>query len=117
VGAIFFCGSHQALLVWMLMGFIACFAISQGAVVWVYLSEIFPNRVRAKGQSLGSLTHWLMNGIISLAFPMVRSLGRGSLPFFFFAACMVVMLVVVTAAFPETKNLSLEDLQRKLKIA
>jgi hypothetical protein len=58
-----------------------------------------------------------MNGIISLAFPMVRSLGRGSLPFFFFAACMVVMLVVVAAAFPETKGLSLEDLQRKLKIA
>jgi len=117
VGAIFFMGAHKALLVWMLMGFIASFAVSQGAVVWVYLSEIFPNRVRAKGQSLGSLTHWMMNGIISLTFPMVRSLGRGSVPFFFFASCMVVMLVVVAAAFPETKGLSLEDLQRKLKIA
>jgi SP family arabinose:H+ symporter-like MFS transporter len=117
VGFIFFFHAHQNLLVWMLMGFIASFAVSQGAVVWVYLSEIFPNRVRAKGQSLGSLTHWVMNGLISLTFPSLRMLGRGSLPFFFFAACMVVMLVVVAGAFPETKGLSLEQLQRKLKIA
>ena len=63
VAAMFFAGTHQDLLVWCLIGFIACFAFSQGAVIWVYLSEVFPTRVRAKGQSLGSLTHWLMNAL------------------------------------------------------
>src|SRR5208283_5213738 len=69
VAAIFSMKRHQDLLVWLLVGFIASFAFSQGAVIWVYLSEVFPNRVRAKGQSLGSLTHWLMNAAISFAFP------------------------------------------------
>jgi SP family arabinose:H+ symporter-like MFS transporter len=98
----------------MLMGFIAMFAVSQGAVVWVYLSEIFPNRVRAKGQSLGSLTHWLMNGIITFSFPG-GARRWAAVPFYFFAAMMVLQFVVV--AVPETKGLSLEQLQRKLKIA
>jgi sugar porter (SP) family MFS transporter len=117
VGIIFAQRAHQNLLVWMLMGFIAFFAVSQGAVVWVYISEIFPNRVRAKGQSLGSLSHWVMNGIISLTFPSLRLLGGGSYPFFFFAACMVAMFVLVAVVYPETKGLSLEQLQHKLKIA
>jgi sugar porter (SP) family MFS transporter len=117
VGVIFAEHAHQNLLVWMLMAFIAFFAVSQGAVVWVYISEIFPNRVRAKGQSLGSLSHWVMNGIISLTFPSLRMMGGGSYPFFFFAACMVAMFVLVALVYPETKGLSLEQLQRKLKIA
>src|SRR5205823_13708152 len=58
---VFATGRHAELLVWMLVGFIAFFAFSQGAVIWVYISEIFPNMVRAKGQSLGSFTHWIMN--------------------------------------------------------
>ena len=62
-------GTHENLLVWLLVGFIAFFAFSQGAVIWVYLSEVFPNRVRAKGQSLGSFTHWVMNALISWALP------------------------------------------------
>ena len=57
---------HESLLVWLLVGFIAFFAFSQGAVIWVYLSEVFPNRVRAKGQSLGSFTHWFMTALIAL---------------------------------------------------
>jgi sugar porter (SP) family MFS transporter len=117
VGVIFQTRAHQELLVWMLMSFIAFFAVSQGAVVWVYLSEIFPNRVRAKGQSLGSLTHWLANAVIAYSFPQVRGLGGGAWPFYFFAAMMLVQFVTVATIFPETKGLSLEELQRKMKIA
>ena len=65
VAAIFATHRHEELLVWLLVVFIALFAFSQGAVIWVYLSEVFPNRVRAKGQSLGSFRHWLMNALIS----------------------------------------------------
>ena len=61
VAVIFFSHQHQGLLVWFLVAYIAFFAISQGAVIWVYISEVFPNRVRSKGQSLGSSTHWIMN--------------------------------------------------------
>jgi sugar porter (SP) family MFS transporter len=117
VGVIFATQAHQDLLVWMLMGFIAAFAVSQGAVVWVYLSEIFPNRVRAKGQSLGSLTHWLANAVIAYSFPQVRGLGGGAWPFYFFAAMMLLQFVTVATIFPETKGLSLEELQRKMNIA
>ena len=63
VSAIFFSHSHESLLVWLLVGYIAFFAFSQGAVIWVYLSEVFPNTVRAKGQSLGSFSHWFMNAL------------------------------------------------------
>ena len=117
VGVIFSTKAHYDLLVWMLMGFIAFFAMSQGAVIWVYLSEIFPNRVRAKGQSLGCLTHWLANALIAYSFPQVRTLGGGAYPFYFFAASMAAMFVVVALIFPETKGLTLEQLQHKLKIA
>jgi MFS transporter, SP family, arabinose:H+ symporter len=113
VAAIFFAGHRQDLLVWCLVGFIAFFAFSQGAVIWVYLSEIFPTRVRAKGQSLGSLTHWVVNAAIALVFPIVAE-SSGGLPFVFFAVMMVVQFFVVLAVFPETKGYSLEEMQRKL---
>jgi sugar porter (SP) family MFS transporter len=116
VAAIFSMKRHQDLLVWLLVGFIASFAFSQGAVIWVYLSEVFPNRVRAKGQSLGSLTHWLMNAAISFAFPTLAAWSR-SIPFMFFSAMMVLQFVVVLLAFPETKGLSLEEMQRRLEKA
>jgi len=116
VAAIFFAGSHQDLLVWCLGGFIAFFAFSQGAVIWVYLSEVFPTRVRAKGQSLGSFTHWIMNALISAVFPVVAASSSGA-PFVFFAAMMVVQFFVVLAIYPETKGHSLEEMQRKLGIA
>jgi MFS family permease len=116
VSAIFFAGTHQELLVWCLVGFIAFFAFSQGAVIWVYLSEVFPTRVRAKGQSLGSFTHWIMNALISAVFPMLAA-RSGGVPFVFFAAMMVVQFFVVLAAYPETKGYSLEEMQKRLGIS
>jgi SP family arabinose:H+ symporter-like MFS transporter len=115
VAAIFLAGTHQDLLVWCLVGFIAFFAFSQGAVIWVYLSEVFPTRVRAKGQSLGSFTHWIMNALISGIFPVLAK-SSGGAPFVFFAAMMVVQFFVVLATYPETKGYSLEEMQRKLGI-
>ena len=115
VAAIFATQQHKELLVWALVAYIAFFAVSQGAVVWVYLSEIFPTRVRGKGQSLGSGTHWVMNAILSLVFPMIAA-RSGAYPFAFFAAMMVLQLIVVVIFFPETKQVSLEELQRMLKI-
>ena len=116
VAAVFFAGTHQELLVWCLIGFIACFAFSQGAVIWVYLSEVFPTRVRAKGQSLGSLTHWLMNALISGVFPVLAA-KSGGVPFVFFAVMMVVQFFVVLAVYPETKGYTLEEMQRKVGIS
>jgi SP family arabinose:H+ symporter-like MFS transporter len=116
VAAIFLSRSHQNLLVWLLVGYIAFFAFSQGAVIWVYLSEVFPNRVRAKGQSLGSFSHWLMNGVISLLFPMMAA-RSGGYPFVFFALMMVLQFFVVLFVYPETKGVSLEEMQRNLGIS
>lgn len=116
VAAIFLTGSHQGLLVWCLVAFIAFFAFSQGAVIWVYLSEVFPNKVRAKGQSLGSFTHWIMNAIISGVFPVLAA-KSGGIPFLFFSAMMVLQFVVVLSTYPETKGYSLEQMQKKLGIA
>jgi sugar porter (SP) family MFS transporter len=116
VATIFFLGTHQDLLVWCLVAFIAFFAFSQGAVIWVYLSEVFPTRVRAKGQSLGSLTHWAMNALISFLFPLLAA-SSGGAPFVFFAVMMVVQFFVVLAVYPETKGYSLEEMQKKLGIS
>jgi SP family arabinose:H+ symporter-like MFS transporter len=116
VSIIFFTGEHQNLLVWLLVGYIAFFAFSQGAVIWVYLSEVFPNSVRAKGQSLGSFSHWFMNAGISLVFPLMAA-SSGAYPFVFFAVMMVVQFFVVLFVYPETKGLSLEEMQKKLGIS
>jgi len=115
VSIIFLSGQHQNLLVWLLIGYIAFFAFSQGAVIWVYLSEVFPNSVRAKGQSLGSFSHWFMNAAISLIFPVVAH-NSGAYPFVFFSVMMVVQFFVVWFVYPETKGLSLEEMQKKLAI-
>jgi sugar porter (SP) family MFS transporter len=114
VALVFHSGAHQTLLLPLLVGFIISFAISQGAVIWVYLSEVFPTSVRSKGQSLGSSTHWIMNGLITLVFPVAARYSK-SLPFGFFAVMMVVQFLVVLAVYPETKGYSLEALQHKLK--
>ena len=116
VSIIFFTGQHQSLLVWLLVGYIAFFAFSQGAVIWVYLSEVFPNSVRAKGQSLGSFSHWFMNAAISLIFPLMAA-SSGAYPFVFFSVMMVVQFFVVLFVYPETKGLSLEEMQKKLAIS
>jgi len=115
VAIIFFTGRHQSLLVWLLVGYIAFFAFSQGAVIWVYLSEVFPNSVRAKGQSLGSFSHWFMNAGISLIFPLMAATS-GAYPFVFFSAMMVVQFFVVSLFYPETKGLTLEAMQKKMGI-
>jgi sugar porter (SP) family MFS transporter len=114
VGYIFQTKTHTNWLLALLMIYIACFAISQGAVVWVYISEVFPTAVRAKGQALGSSSHWIFNAIISYAFP-VMSRTSTSLPFYFFAAMMALDLILVTQFYPETSNVSLEDIQQHLQ--
>jgi sugar porter (SP) family MFS transporter len=116
VAFIFSTAQHEDWLVWLLVGYIAFFAFSQGAVIWVYLGEVFPNRVRAKGQSLGSTTHWVMNAAISGVFPILAK-RSGAVPFMFFSAMMVVQFFVVLSLYPETKGVSLEELQKKLGIA
>jgi len=116
VAYIFSTAQHEDWLVWLLVGYIAFFAFSQGAVIWVYLGEVFPNRVRAKGQSLGSTTHWVMNAIISGVFPVLAA-RSGAVPFIFFSLMMVVQLIVVWLVYPETKGVTLEQMQKKLGIA
>lgn len=111
--AIFATGENQWLLLWMLVGFIAFFAMSQGAVIWVYISEIFPTGVRARGQSVGSAAHWGMNALIAWTFPVLAS-HMQALPFWFFAGCMLVQFLVVWRLFPETKQAALEDLGGKV---
>jgi sugar porter (SP) family MFS transporter len=115
VAAIFLKGSHQSDLVWLLVGFIFFFAISQGAVIWVYISEVFPTRVRSKGQSLGSSSHWIMNAVITKAFPSIAAHSAGA-PFVFFSAMMVIQFFVVFFFYPETKGYTLEQMQHKLGI-
>jgi SP family arabinose:H+ symporter-like MFS transporter len=114
VAAIFFTNSHQGLLLYLLIVYIAFFAISQGAVIWVYIAEVFPTRVRAKGQSLGSGSHWVMNAIIALIFPLLAK-SSGGIPFAFFAAMMVLQFIVVLFFYPETKGRTLEQLQQELQ--
>ncbi|MBV9267863.1 MAG: sugar porter family MFS transporter [Acidobacteriaceae bacterium] len=116
VAAIFLTGTHEGLLVWLLVGFIAFFGFSQGAVIWVFISEVFPTRVRASGQSLGTFTHWFMNALISWTFPIIATYSRGA-PFLVFSAMMIVQFFVVLGSYPETKGVTLEDMQAKLGIA
>ena len=116
VSAIFFTGRNESLLVWLLVGYIAFFAFSQGAVIWVYIAEVFPNSVRAKGQSLGSFSHWFMNALISGIFPLMAA-SSGAYPFVFFSLMMVAQFLVVLFVYPETKGISLEEMQKKMGIA
>jgi MFS family permease len=116
VAWVFAAGKHPELLVWFLIGFIAFFAFSQGAVIWVYLSEVFPNMVRAKGQSLGSFTHWIMNALVSAVFPVLAA-SSGAIPFVFFAGMMLVQFLVVLRIYPETNGVSLEDIEHRLSVS
>jgi hypothetical protein len=94
------------------------FSFGQGAVIWVYISEVFPNAVRGKGQTLGSFTHWYMAAAVSWMFPMfARSAGESGAgaPFVFFAGMMVLQFFVVWKFFPETKGIALEDMGDVMK--
>lgn len=115
VSAVFLTHRHARSLLPLLIAYIGSFGISQGAVIWVYLSEIFPNRVRAKGQSLGCSTHWIANALISGLFPLVAT-GSAAVPFLFFAVMVVVQFFVVLFTFPETKGTTLEEMGQKLGI-
>jgi sugar porter (SP) family MFS transporter len=115
VSWVFFTNSHQSYLLVFLVAYIAFFAISQGAVIWVYISEVFPSRVRAKGQSVGSSSHWIMNAFIAYTFPQLAR-SSGAYPFVFFGAMMVLQFFVVFFFYPETKGHTLEEMQHRLGI-
>ena len=115
VAIVFQTGRHASSLLALLIGYIVFFAISQGAVVWVYLGEVFPTSVRARGQSLGSSANWISNAFISGIFPLF-ALHHAAAPFYFFAAMMALQFFVVLFIYPETKGLTLEQMQRKLGI-
>ncbi|TGX46547.1 MFS transporter [Sphingomonas naasensis] len=114
VALIYSSGQGQHLLLPALIGFILFFAVSQGAVIWVYLSEIFPTAVRARGQSLGSATHWGMNALIAFGFPVVAQYTQ-ALPFWLFAGAMLVQAVVIWRYFPETRGVALETMERTVE--
>ncbi|MGM9479460.1 sugar porter family MFS transporter [Pedobacter sp. GSP4] len=97
-----------------IMLFIAFFAFSQGAVIWVFISEIFPNQVRAKGQTLGSSTHWIMAALIAFYFPYLTETLGGAVTFFFFGTMMVLQLIFVWRVMPETKGRSLEQIESNI---
>jgi sugar porter (SP) family MFS transporter len=100
-----------------LVGFIAFFAFSQGAVIWVFMAEIFPNKVREAGQTLGSTTHWVMAAVISWIFPVLaEGENGGMISFFFFAGMMLLHGFFVWKVIPETKGKSLEGIQHELGI-
>jgi MFS transporter, SP family, arabinose:H+ symporter len=113
VAGIFFTHQHQSWLVLILVGYIFFFAISQGAVIWVYIGEVFPNVVRSKGQSLGSSSHWIMNALIAGIFPVLAK-SSGAYPFVFFAVMTAVQFFVVLFFYPETKGFTLEEMQHRL---
>lgn len=90
--------------------FIAFFAFSQGAVIWVFIAEIFPNEVRAYGQTVGSSTHWIMAALISFSFPMITESFGGAAAFGFFTVMMICQLIFAWKIMPETKGKALEDM-------
>jgi sugar porter (SP) family MFS transporter len=111
-------GSGNQYVIFYLVGFIAFFALSQGAVIWVFISEIFPNSVRSQGSSLGSFTHWIMAAIIAWTFPIFvnKVPNGGHYAFIFFSCMMLVSLVFIWRVMPETKGRTLEQIQKDLGI-
>jgi hypothetical protein len=116
----FYAGSDPVLLLGFLLLFIASHAIGQGAVIWVFIAEIFPNKIRAMGQSFGASVHWVFAAIITLITPVFLDADEGLLKddpwiiFAFFAGMMVLQLIWVLARVPETKGVSLEQLEQQL---
>jgi SP family arabinose:H+ symporter-like MFS transporter len=111
----FFTG-HLTIVPVCVFAFIASHAIGQGAVIWVFISEIFPNRHRAEGQALGSFTHWIFAALLTTFFPRMVSTFPPGYVFSFFAGMMVLQLIWVKTMVPETKNVPLEQIQRQLGI-
>ena len=107
---------HYAIVPACIFAFIAAHAIGQGAVIWVFISEIFPNRHRAEGQTLGSSTHWIFAALLTTFFPKMVTVFPPGYIFSFFAGMMMLQLLWVRTMVPETKGVPLEQIQRQLGI-
>jgi MFS transporter, SP family, arabinose:H+ symporter len=111
----FFTG-HLTLVPICIFAFIAAHSVGQGTVIWVFISEIFPNRHRAEGQTLGSFTHWIFAALLTTFFPKMVSAFQPGYVFSFFAGMMVLQLIWVKTMVPETKGVPLEQIQKQLGI-
>src|SRR5438270_147265 len=123
-----FCNASHGLVAWAfftehfsivpvcIFAFIAAHAIGQGAVIWVLISEIFPNRHRAEGQTLGSFTHWIFAALLTTFFPKMVAAFPPGYVFAFFTGMMVLQLIWVKTLVPETKGIPLEQIQKQLGI-
>ncbi|PYX33351.1 MAG: MFS transporter [Acidobacteria bacterium] len=111
----FFTG-HFSIVPICIFAFIAAHAIGQGAVIWVFISEIFPNRHRAEGQTLGSFTHWIFAALLTTFFPKMVAAFPPGYVFAFFAGMMVLQVIWVKTMVPETKGVPLEEIQKQLGI-
>jgi len=109
-------GSMSVLVLVCLLGFIAAHAVGQGAVIWVFISEIFPNAFRAYGQSFGSATHWIFAALLAQLFPIAIGRFDAGYIFAFFAFMMVLQLLWVLTLVPETKGVRLEEMEKNLGI-
>ena len=108
---------HYAIVPACIFAFIAAHAVGQGTVIWVLISEIFPNRYRAAGQSLGSATHWIFAALLTTFFPAAVSVFAPGYIFLFFCFMMVLQLIWVRTMVPETKGVPLEEIQKQLGVA
>ena len=108
---------HYSIVPVCIFAFIAAHAIGQGAVIWVFISEIFPNRHRAEGQTLGSFTHWIFAALLTTFFPKMVAAFPPGYVFSFFTGMMVLQLLWVRTLVPETKGVPLEEIQKQLGIA
>jgi sugar porter (SP) family MFS transporter len=108
--------NHLSLVPVCIFAFIAAHSIGQGAVIWVFISEIFPNRHRAEGQTLGSFTHWIFAALLTTFFPKMVTAFPPGYVFSFFAGMMVLQLIWVKTMVPETKGVPLEEIQKQLGI-
>lgn len=112
--AIAFYTGNSSMIVYYVFLFIAAHAVGQGAVIWVFLSELFPNAVRASGTSFGCLTHWVFAALIAQVFPFFAANISGTYIFGFFAFMMVLQLLYVWKMMPETKGVALEDMEQQI---
>ncbi len=108
---------HYTVVPACIFAFIAAHAIGQGAVIWVFISEIFPNRHRAEGQTLGSSTHWILAALLTTVAPKVFAAFPTGYVFSFFTCMMILQLIWVKTMVPETKGVPLEQIQKQLGIA
>ena len=109
----FFTESYAFVPIYLFV-YIAFFAMSQGAVIWVFISEVFPNKVRASGQSFGCFIHWIFAALIANIFPFIVNKFSGGPLFAFFSFMMVLQLIFVWKMMPETKGKSLEQLEETI---